>query len=303
MTDKQPCHVAVSSFRDVLGSEEFPLEEGRYWLFTAKVCPFAHRTEIVRRLTGLDKTIGLTVAASVQDEAGWNFADCYENADTSPNPLKDMGLLSALYAEVAPGYNGMESVPVLFDLKTHRIVNNESSDIIVQFDALATQAGGGYNSLYPEAQRAQIDALIKRLNEDFVFPVYGAGFAEDQQSYRNNADKVFDTLSFLEGHLAQSGTYLFGEQLTLADVHAYPHLARFDAIYHSLYRLNLAYLRSYSNIAAYMARLAEIPAMAQTLDIESAKAGYFLSSNQPCDGSFVPAGPLVDARSGIALME
>jgi putative glutathione S-transferase len=103
--------------------------------------------------------------------------------------------------------------------------------------------------------------------------------------------------------LSECSLYIAGEELTLADVHIFPHLSRFDSVYHSLYHLNLKYLNSYRHITAYMTRLSELPAFAETLDIESLKEGYFCSWNQPTNGHFVPEGPIVNSGTGIALAQ
>ena len=191
-------------------------------------------------------------------------------------------------------------MPVLFDTQTNTIVNNESAEIIRQFDNIAGRHYGK-PTLYPPEQRAQIDKWIDELGKNFIGPLYRAGFAKDQKTYRLHFEQVFASLNKLEQGLRESGPYIAGEQLSLADVHAYPHLARFDAIYNSLYRLNLGFLNDYPHIAKYMERLGEIPAFADTLDIQASKAGYFLSWNQPCNGYFVPEGPIVNPRSGIAI--
>jgi len=111
---------------------------------------------------------------------------------------------------------------------------------------------------------------------------------------------VFFALDILEERLARGGSFLLGDHLTIADIHAFPHLARFDAAYHSLYRLNAKFLRDYPRLSEYMKRLGKVPAFGDTLDIEAAKQGYFLSRNQPTDGTFVPVGPAVHARSGVS---
>jgi putative glutathione S-transferase len=45
----------ASTFRDYVsddGSTDFPLQAGRYHLYVARACPWAHRTLIGRRLMG-----------------------------------------------------------------------------------------------------------------------------------------------------------------------------------------------------------------------------------------------------------
>lgn len=293
------CHVARTDFHAALGDPAYPVEPDRYWLFTSKLCPFAHRTEIVRALKGVQDRVGLTIADPVQTSAGWNLIDHHRSADSAPSPLEGVSHLPGIYAHASPGYAGRASVPVLFDTHTRTIVNNESAEIIRQFDRVFPSEDT--EMLYPEAARKAIDGLTDFLDEALITPIYRAGFAADQSTYVAHHDAVFAALDTLEERLATAGPYLLGDRVTLADVHAFPHLARFDSVYHSLYRLNARFVRDTPALSGYMARLGEIPAFADTLDIEALKAGYFLSWNQPTVGGFVPAGPPVDPRSGVAL--
>ena len=296
------CHVETTTFHNELESEDYPFESGRYWLFTSKVCPFAHRTEIVRALTGLTEHIGLTIADPVQIVEGWNIEKRYESVDSAACPIDGMKRLPELYQLAAPDYTGRASVPVLFDTKTNTIVNNESAEIIYQFDEVAAQHLD-HPTLYPENKRELIDNLIDELANELITPIYRAGFAKDQQTYLSYFKKVFSCLDKLDERLKTTEPYIAGDQLTLGDVHAYPHLARFDAVYHSLYRLNLKFISDYPHIAGYMNRLGEIPAFADTLDVDAFKEGYFLAWNQPTDGYFIPAGPVVAPRSGVAIID
>lgn len=300
MQTNELCHVTTTSFHDQMGSARYPFAAGRYWLFTSKLCPFAHRTELARKLTGLDESIGLTIAGSVQSEKGWDLAEIYAGNGNTPNPVPHIDRLPGIYALAAPGYAGRASVPVLFDTQTQTIVNNESAEIIAMFDAIAVDQGD-HATLYPQSRRGTIDTLIRLLNDDLISPIYRAGFANNQADYNVNSTRVFATLARLDTQLARSGPFIAGNALTLADIHAYPHLARFDAIYHSLYRLNRHFIRDYPHLAAYLGRLGAIPEFAATLDLQASKDGYFLSWNQPTNAGFVPAGPLVDPRSGVAV--
>lgn len=301
MSTKELCHVTTTSFHNELGSAKYPFESGRYWLFTSKLCPFAHRTELARKLTGLvDQHIGLTIAGSVQTEKGWNLAEIYSGEGNSSSPVAQIDRLPGIYEVASPDYTGRASVPVLFDTKTKTIVNNESSEIIQMFDSVALEVTD-HQTLYPKSQRTSIDEIILSINDDLISPIYRTGFASNQADYDSNSNKVFTALSKLDSHLAHTGPFIEGETLTLADVHAYPHLSRFDAIYHSLYRLNKSFIYNHTNIAAYLSRLGAIPAFADTLDLQASKNGYFLSWNQPTNANFVPVGPVVDPRSGVAV--
>tara|TARA_R110002072_G_scaffold97995_2_gene215751 strand:+ start:32862 stop:33776 length:915 start_codon:yes stop_codon:yes gene_type:complete len=300
MSANEICHVEMTSFHNILGSEGYPYEKDRYWLFTSKVCPFAHRTEIMRALTGLTDHIGLTIAGAVQTEQGWDLDRRYVSADSAANPVAGINRLPDIYKLAAAGYIGRASVPVLFDTKTDTIVNNESSEIIRQFDQVATQHFD-HKTLYPENKKSLIDSLINELADELITPIYRAGFAKDQQTHHLYFEKVFSSLTALDKRLGETGPFIAGEQLTLADIHAYPHLSRFDAAYHSLYRLNKHFIRDYPNITDYLTRLGELPAFSDTLDVQAFKDGYFLAWNQPTEGHFTPVGPQVNLRSGVAL--
>lgn len=300
MKTSEACHVESTYFHNQLASESYPFESGRYWLFSSKLCPFAHRTEIVRSLAGLTEHIGLTIAGSIQNKHGWNLDKRYKSAGSEVSPIPELVRLPELYELAEPGYTGRCSVPVLFDTKTNTIVNNESAEIIRQLDQIAVDLTH-HQTLYPIEERKFIDERITGLVEQFINPIYRAGFAKEQQTYLTNFQSVFAYLNKLEQWLrGAEGPYLVGGQVTLADVYAYPHLSRFDAVYHSLYRLNLKFVRDYPHIASYLSRLGQIPAFVNTLDIEEAKQGYFLSWNQPTNGYFIPVGPIVDSRSGVA---
>jgi putative glutathione S-transferase len=62
-----------------------------------------------------------------------------------------------LYHLTEPNYEGNYTVPVLFDRKTQRIVNNESSEIIrqltVEFNAFCKTEAQRKLDLYPEVRR------------------------------------------------------------------------------------------------------------------------------------------------------
>jgi putative glutathione S-transferase len=62
-----------SAFRDWLSGAE--VEAGRYCLYAAKSCPWAHRTLVVRSMKGLEKAIPVFYAAPGMFENGWEYSD------------------------------------------------------------------------------------------------------------------------------------------------------------------------------------------------------------------------------------
>ncbi|MES1910330.1 MAG: hypothetical protein MHM6MM_002942, partial [Cercozoa sp. M6MM] len=198
-----------STFRDSVtkdGSSGYKAEAGRYVLIVSLACPWAHRTLVVRALKGLEKTIDVFVVDYVFAENGWKFIDDGEKPGC--RRFRNYEHLKDIYFESEPNFEGRYTVPVLYDTKTNRIVNNESSEIIrflgTEFDDVAIGQTEEQKQLrlYPEDLRAQIDEI-----NEFVYPninngVYRCGFATSQQAYDRAFDELFNALDRLEGRLS-----------------------------------------------------------------------------------------------------
>src|SRR5579875_1126208 len=63
-----------SRFRRWVGEPGLPAQAGRYHLYVARACPWAHRTIIARELMGLQDAIGISFVDPIRDERGWRFS-------------------------------------------------------------------------------------------------------------------------------------------------------------------------------------------------------------------------------------
>jgi putative glutathione S-transferase len=268
------------------GDGGFKAEAGRYHLYVALICPWASRTLIARKLKRLE-AIPVSVVEPVLTDQGWRFDD-YPGADR--DELNGVTYLHEIYTRADPHYTGRATVPVLWDKVRNTIVNNESADILRMFNsgfgALADQTV----DLYPEALRAEIDALNALVYPRLNNGVYRAGFATTQQAYEEAFADVFAMLDDLEDRLSQGGPLLFGDRLTEADVRLFVTLVRFDAAYHGLFKCNLRRLVDYKNLSAYLARMLDIPGIRETVSIDHIKRGYYSIKALNPNG-IVPVGP------------
>src|SRR5437773_4306935 len=128
------------------GSTPYPAVAGRYHLYVSLACPWASRTLIVRHLKKLEQVIGLTVVDPVRDERGWAFRD---GPGYSTDPVNGFAFLKEAYLATDPDFDGRVTVPVLWDKKTSRIVNNCEDDICRMFNDAFRALGDPAVDLFP----------------------------------------------------------------------------------------------------------------------------------------------------------
>ena len=98
-------------FRDWVkrdGSTPYRPERGRYHLYVSLACPWAHRTIILRKLKGLEETIGMTVADPIRDERGWAFRN---GPGHSEDQINGFQFLSEAYHATDPSYHARVHCP------------------------------------------------------------------------------------------------------------------------------------------------------------------------------------------------
>ena len=139
------------AFRDWVkrdGSTPYKPERGRYHLYVSFACPWAHRTIILRKLKGLEETIGMTVVDPVRDERGWAFRN---GPGHSEDPVNGFQFLSEAYRATDPNYERRVTVPVLWDKQTRRIVSNSDDDLLRMFNSEFNDfATNGYDFCPPD---------------------------------------------------------------------------------------------------------------------------------------------------------
>ncbi len=259
-------------------------DEGRYHLYVAWNCPWAHRAMLTREILELQNAISMSYARPRRTDQGWVFDETGEYSD----PELGVSAIHQVYARQRPGYTGRCTMPVLWDRKTQQIVSNESSEVIRMLLAF-----GKGPDLYPETLRAQIDAWNDRIYPTLNNGVYRAGFARTQEAYDKAVVEVFETLDAIEEQL-QSTNWLAGDQLTEADVRLFPTLARFDVAYHYAFKCNIRRITDYPALWAYARRIYAMPGIAETVRFWVYKNGYHSQSELRNPLGIIPAGPEID---------
>ena len=288
-----------SAFRSWIkadGSSEFSPEAGRYHLVIANACPWACRANAVRMLKGLDGAIDLTVVDPVftrtrpendgDQHCGWFFRE--NDKFMEATSVRD------LYDKVSSNTDKF-TVPILFDKKTNKIVNNESSEIIrmlnSEFNSIANNPD---LDLYPEAFREEIDEI-----NNWVYPminngVYKCGFATTQAAYDVAVKELFDGLDQVEDILSSQRYITSRNAITEADVRLFKTLVRFDEVYVQHFKCNKKRIADYPNMENYVREIYQIPEIGKTVNMKEIKEHYFCSHPTINKYSIIAVGPGVD---------
>jgi putative glutathione S-transferase len=276
------------------GSTGFPVAAGRYHLYVARACPWAHRTLIGRMLMGLQDAISVSYVDPLRDDRGWAFTgDGYED------PVNGFRYLAQAYAASDPAYEARVSVPVLWDKERATIVNNESEDILRMLSTVFAPLASHPVELVPDGLRDEIDALNQHVYDTVNDAVYKAGFARAQAVYESEVRALFATLDDLDARLADR-RFLFGDAPLETDWRLFTTLVRFDAVYQIHFKCSLRKLVEYRWLWPYARDLFQWPGVAGTVSFDEIRAHYYrthpminpsgLVAVMPADDWDAPAG-------------
>ncbi|UCH74083.1 MAG: glutathione S-transferase family protein [Rhodospirillales bacterium] len=268
------------------GTGGFKAESGRYHLYVSYACPWAHRALIYRSVLGLEAAIGVSVVHPVNREKGWGFAD-YPGA--TGDAINGARHLYEIYALSDPDYSGKVTVPVLWDVKTGAIVNNESAEIIRMLGEAFRAIASRRVEFYPEELRVGIDELNEFTYRNVNNAVYRCGFARTQDAYEQSVAALFSALDTLEARL-EGSRYLFGERIVETDWRLFPTLIRFDPVYYFHFKCNRRPLSSYPAIMRYTRDLLDQPGIRETVHMDHIIDHYYLAHRRINPMGIIPVG-------------
>ena len=291
---------STSSFRNWItadgspgpsGIGGFKAESGRYHLYVSYACPWAHRTMIFRQIKELADHISFDVVHPDMLSDGWTFAT--DDAGATGDRQFGLPFVRDIYLRADPNINGRVTVPILWDKQQNTIVSNESSEIIRMFNSAFNGLTGNDLDFYPPALQADIEPINGRIYDTFNNGVYRCGFSTTQAAYNAAVVPLFETLDWLEDHLA-SNRYLMGHQLTEADWRLFPTLARFDSVYHLHFKCNQKRIIDYPNLWAYTRELYQYDGISDTVNMQHTIRHYHYSHDTINPNRIIPINPVLD---------
>ena len=291
---------STSSFRNWItadgspgpsGTGGFKAESGRYHIYVSYACPWAHRTMIFRQIKELADHISFDVVHPDMLSDGWTFAT--DDAGATGDRQFGLPFLRDIYLRAYPNISGRVTVPILWDKQQNTIVSNESSEIIRMFNSAFNGLTGNDLDFYPPALQADIEPINGRIYDTFNNGVYRCGFSTTQAAYNAAVVPLFETLDWLEDHLA-SNRYLMGHQLTEADWRLFPTLVRFDSVYHLHFKCNRKRIIDYPNLWAYTRELYQYDGISDTVNMQHTIRHYHYSHDTINPNRIIPINPILD---------
>ena len=281
---------AISPFRNKIsdpGEGEFPAEAGRYNLIVSYACPWAHRTLIYRALLDLEEVINVSIVHPISYPDGWTFNKYEDVINLTGLPVK---YLRDLYLSQDPNFTGKVTVPTLWDKKTKKIVNNESSEIIRMLDgAFSKLKGNKPNKMLSNYPINEIESMNEFIYKGINNGVYRVGFATTQQAYEDSVKLLFKTLDQVEQQLTKN-EFLLGSEPCEADWRLIPTLIRFDTIYYYHFKCNRRKLSSYLKITEYLKKFLNIQKIKGTIHANHIIDHYYLSHVKINPFGIIPIG-------------
>jgi putative glutathione S-transferase len=267
-------------------------EAGRYHLYVCKACPWAHRAWLTLNLMGLGSVVSVNFVDPIRDEeTGWAFR---EGDGHGHDEVEKFKYLSEAYRKTDPNFKGRITVPVLWDKKEKRIVNNSEDDIIKMWAGVFKPLAKHPVDLFPEDIKDEQAALSRRIYEDVNNGVYAAGFAVLQSAYEEAYLKLFDTLESLEARLSDGREFLFGARIVETDYRLFCSLVRFDAVYFGHFKCNKKRIRDFPKLQDYLERIYRNQGVSETVNFDHIKRHYYYTHNDINPTQIVPLGPELD---------
>ena len=257
--------------------------------------PIPARGGTARRYLALKKLTGvISVAITVPGlrKQGWTFEDNPAFADCTPDRVNGFRYLDQAYAASNPHYTGKVTVPTLWDKKTKRIVNNESSEIIRMLNSEFDGLGADPTDFYPKHLCTEIDRINAQIYANVNNGVYRCGFARSQAAYDEAYDALFATLD----RGAARPPALSGRQSDhRSGLAAVPDARAFRRRLLLAVQVNGNRIADFPNLLNYVRELFAVPGVAETVKPRYYVMGYYSITRVNPTG-IIPKGTPVDFK-------
>ena len=227
---KRPKGITIENDYDINNYKE------SIYLLVGNSCPWCHRPLLVYQLKNLSKQIKLIFLKADIENGEWIFE----------KEFKGCIRLSKLYKKAHKKKLFRATLPLLINSSNDEvsILSNESYQIIELLNSIKRESIN--QSLYiKNCDQKILDLIHHNINNG----VYKCGFARNQKSYEIASKNLFSALDVIETTLNQNkGIWIYGTELTYADIYLFPTLIRWELIYSRLFKCTEKNILDYKKI-------------------------------------------------------
>ena len=151
------------------------------------------------------------------------------------------------------------------------ILSNESSQITRILNSIKIQSKIQILTI-KDCNQKFLDLINNSINDG----VYKCGFARNQSAYENASQNLFAAINEIENLLQKNkGDWIFGEELTYADIYLFPTLIRWELIYSKLFKCTEQELSSFKKIIEWRLKFFKLSNVNRTCFDNEWKKDYY----------------------------
>ena len=254
---RRPAGITINSEYDI-GSEN-----GQIYLLVGNSCPWCQRTLLVHEIKHLSKKVKVIFLKADVEHGEWIFN----------KKIQGCIRLSELYKKANKKIIFRATLPLLISFVKDElnILSNESSQIIRLLNSIKSKSK--HNSLkIKDCNQKLLDLIHNNINDG----VYRCGFARNQSSYEEASKNLFAALNVIENRMSRNkGDWVFGEELTYADICLFPTLIRWELIYSKLFKCTEQELSNFEKIIEWRLKFFKISNVDKTCFDNEWKNDYY----------------------------
>ena len=151
------------------------------------------------------------------------------------------------------------------------ILSNESSQITRLLNSIKSESKYQALSIKDGNQK-----FLNLINNSINDGVYKCGFARNQSAYEKASKNLFAAINEIENLLQKNkGDWIFGEELTYADIYLFPTLIRWELIYSKLFKCTEQELSSFEKIIEWRLKFFKLSNVNRTCFDNEWKKDYY----------------------------
>ena len=241
----------------------FKDEDETSYLLVGNSCPWCHRTLLIYKLKKLSNKVKVIFLEADINNGQWIFNEKFKGCET----------LHQFYKKAQKHNIFRSTLPLLCNFKKDQIniLSSESSQIVRLLNSIRSTS----SQKVPQINNCN-KYLLKIIHNDINDGVYKCGFARNQESYENASNKLFKALGKIEKKFDKSlGNWIYGEDLTYADIYLFPTVIRWELIYRNLFKCTGKEISDYKNIMKWRLKFFELSNISETCFESEWKKDYY----------------------------